>query len=151
MKQKKILMNQYVNFVSNYDLDVFSTITLKLAILDDTGSLRFINEDYINNTALFIRERLYRKFSKNDRNLPFLVFVEGGGDKRHHIHILSKKPDQLEFFDYARLLFKKARASKWVNKEIDIQQIAPGTKSNVIGYCLKEGSEAINLAASYFG
>ena len=150
MKQTNLLKNEYIEMIDGLKLDIFSTFTLKTAILDDGGSIRYLDDENICKAASFINERFYRRFSKEEKALPFLVFAEGKFQKRPHLHILSSKPSRYTFFDYAREFYQVSRKSYWVNKEADIKPISEQTKRNLIGYCLKEGADALLLEASVF-
>ncbi len=150
MKQTNLLKKEYIEMIDGLNLDVFSTFTLKTAIIDDSGSIRYLDDENICKAATFISERFYRRLSKEERGLPFLVFAEGRFQKRPHLHILSSKPSRYSFFDYAREFYQVSRKSYWVNKEADIKPISENTKRNLISYCFKEGPDALLIEASLF-
>jgi hypothetical protein len=118
-----------VKWLENPGLNIFATVTLKRALLNDNGQLNFMTRADATRTAWLLRDRLTKKivgsqaFRRGD-TLPFLTFIEGNrGTTRLHIHIVTTKPVEIPLQDYRGLFTETARKLDWVHSLIDVRPI----------------------------
>ena len=144
----------HVDWLSKCNCDIFATVTLKQALRNEHDNWHRIQPESIKKTAWLLRDRVSKAvfgssaFKKN-KIAPFLVFTEGDSLKRHHLHIATQKPPNMETFEYETRFVKAARSLEWIYDQIDIRQIDYGSVEKVIAYSLKTGTEAFLPEASF--
>ena len=144
------MKNELKEWLSEYDIDVFATVTLKQAIRSDQGAWVRIGFDNIKHTGWILRDRISKAMRSGRNCPPFLVFYEGDGDlKRYHLHIATKKPSDMSLVDYSDTFRRIAKRLHWVYDQIDIFQFHAAEAKSVIGYSLKEGAGAFIPEASF--
>ena len=138
-------------WLSSPNLNVYCTVTLKQALPNDGGTLTYIADCDIKRTAWLLRDRLFKATvgKKRKDRFPFLVFSEGGKDKRYHLHIMTLLPLGMSLVEFQDIFRHKALKLKWVYDEIDVRPIAPATESRVVSYSLKTGLDAFIPEASF--
>lgn len=141
---------EYIRWLSNSNVDVFVTVSLKQARRNRHGPWTRLQYEHIQKTGWLLRDRITKAAYGNGIQSPFLVFFEGNGDcTRFHLHIGAVKPPGMSFDEYATLFRQKAYRLDWVYKQIKILPIAPGTHANVIAYNMKSGVGAFIPEASF--
>ena len=145
----RLLEKELEAWLSEAQLNVFASVSLRQGIQNDDGTWSRITPDHISRTAWLLRDRFTKAFVGKRKQLPFLVFAEGDGAiKRYHLHIMTFVPNDKclrEFTDKFRF---HALKLDWVYNEIDIKPIQPRTERKVLKYSLKEGINAFIPEAS---
>ena len=135
---------------SRATFNVFLTVTLRQALINDGLGFTWISEDDCRKAAWLLRDRLTKKVNKSaglarSTRLPFAVFIEGYGRfERFHFHALSVKPDNVSFAQYQCLIMDVCGKLDWVYRKVKVQPIdfSDSDAVPVITYCLKkEGIE----------
>lgn len=141
-------LKKWLSGVASYD--VYATVTLKQALLNEAGSLTPLTRDECERTARILRDRAMKAVLGTARwrrgeSFPFVPSLEGGdGVTRFHLHIAMKRPSDIAFPIFETRFVGAARKLDWVHNQIDVREVVCDrhSSSRVIGYSLKEGLEA---------
>lgn len=143
------MRREFERWLSGYDFDVIVTVSLKQALPAQDGTVVRISQEDVRRTGWLLRDRTTRRLFGKKEKVPFLVFAENGfGEKRHHLHVLTFKPNDMDLAEYKAKFVDVARRLEWVHKEIDIRPIQGRSSPNVVKYSLKEGADALIVEAS---
>lgn len=144
------LKSNYIKWLSDNPVDIYATVTLKKAILNNEGFWIRLTPELVSKTAWLLRDRLTKALVGKKRKIAFMPFVEGDGDlKRMHLHIAVEKPSEYSLLEFSDVFRATAIRLDWVYNEIDIREIRPKTQKRVVAYSLKEGCGAFLPEASY--
>ena len=144
------MKSELIKWLSESNVDVFATVSLKQGIKSDDGLWSRLTSEQVTKTAWLLRDRVTKAAVGHKKKIPFFAFSEGDGSlKRRHLHIIMKCPPHSNFFDFADLFRTKAMGLDWVYNEIDIRPLEAETQRRVIAYSLKEGVGAFIPEASY--
>jgi len=144
------MKTNYVNWLASNEVDIFVTVTLKQSILNNEGVWVPISQEDIRKTAWILRDRVMKAVGGRRRKFPFFVFSEGDGYlTRSHLHIVTKRPPNLELSSFRIFFREKSARLDWVYDEIDVREISPQTQHRVISYSLKGGTGAFIPEASW--
>ena len=144
------MKSELIKWLSESNVDVFATVSLKQGIKSDDGSWSRLTSEQVTKTAWLLRDRVTKAAVGRKKRIPFFAFSEGDGSlKRRHLHIIMKCPPNSSFSNFADLFRTKAMGLDWVYNEMDIRQIEAETQRRVIAYSLKEGVGAFIPEASY--
>lgn len=143
------MKKDFERWLSGYDFDVIVTVSLKQALPAQDGTVVRISMEDLRRTGWLLRDRSTKRFFGKREKVPFLVFAENGfGEKRHHLHILTVKPENMDLAEYSAEFVDVVRRLEWAHKEIDIRPIQRRSSPNVVKYSLKEGPDALIVEAS---
>lgn len=145
------MIKAYKKWLSDQGANVFVTVTLKKAILNDQGFWVRLNEDHVKKTAWLLRDRVTKALVGHKQKINYLSFTEGDGDlKRFHLHLAISKPKEISVEIFDENFRRTALRLDWVYNEIDIKHIHVEDNRNIISYSLKEGAGSFLPEASYF-
>ena len=146
------MRNEFLNWTDGRDYNLFITVTLRQCITSDLGHKIYIDDENVKKTAWILRDRVLKSLKYQSEKKTYLSFKECGSlfNKRHHLHIVTYKPDTLSIEEYENKFRSKAAKLDWVYNEIDIRPIRSGEARQVLSYSLKEGIKAFIPEASYF-
>jgi hypothetical protein len=149
-KQESNSTRELNRWLASLAYDTLATITLKQAILNDEGGLTPLTRDECKSTLWIFRDRLAKAVLGNRRyrhgaRLKFAPFIEGGdGTLRHHFHVALVKPADVDRSTFHQKIRSVAGRLHWTRDITDVREIVldQGSSGRVVGYCLKEGSDA---------
>lgn len=142
-------------WLASSQFNTLATVTLKQGIQKPEGWVR-INGEEARRVAWLLRDRVTkaalggRRVRAGDR-LTFLPFIEGGTDKRLHLHVCVERPESINEVEFAAKFKAVARGLDWVHSEIDVRPVprGGGNTDRVLQYCLKEGTAAFCVEACH--
>lgn len=87
----------------------------------------------------------------NEFCIVYATQLEGGSNgKRLHAHIEVQLPQGIALDLFKKTIESEKTNVKWLYHQFDVRPIEAGTESYCVSYCLKEGTDALALAATKF-
>ncbi len=147
----------YIDFISQPDLEFFTTITLKRVLKNEARGFTQLRQEDVEKTAhllrLWIEDALLGKRRRKGSRLTFICsFERGGWDGNPHLHIATSNPGGLSGEEYERKIRAVAYKLDWVHTDMDIRPITrdeTGNRQGIAIYCLKQGVDALLLNATH--
>ena len=145
------MKSELAYWINQRKFDVYATITLRKSLINDCGTETFINDENIDSLTKIINSRLQNSMRNRSELRPIAIFKEGGifNGQRPHLHIMTQKPEDMEFSYFEEIFRRKVQKLNWVYNEIDIRPIKHDQQLRVILYSLKEGMKAFVPEASF--
>ena len=133
------------------------TLTLKQGLPCPETGFTSIRREHCAKTAWLFRDRFTRAILKSaavraGARLNLAAFYEGefDHDKRHHLHLVTELPRDIDRLIHLPIQILKVKERlDWAHREFNVKEITR-TPYAVIDYLLKEGTDAFLPEASSF-
>jgi hypothetical protein len=144
------------DWLADRTLNVLVTVTLKQGLANEPSSwVRLTPEDCVR-TGWLLRDRVTKavlgsaRYRRGER-FPFLTFLEGGAEKRFHLHICAAVPSNVPVETFKAAFADVAAKLDWVHRGLDFRDANEVNLANslrLMNYTLKEGTDAFLPEAS---